>query len=161
MKISLTQLIARQNTELSSAYTAHLPAAQLNAMIARHSDERRACTTLIIPMKTTSKLIEISQRHGAYDLGCSAAIIDSRKHGRLLLHQGFGGMDSLAGGSYRWRHGIVARLQPADTLASLAEENWNDHMSRLDAILEACDPTRPVLNFRGAAIAALARQAGL
>lgn len=108
-------------------------------------------------METT--LIEQGTNNGAYDMLCTEIIIDHPKHGRLLLVEGFGGVDSLAGGAYRWQHGIVAQLQPGDTLASLHGDGWNDYCNLYQAVVQGYDDSRPILDWTGAMIKSCAEKA--
>ncbi len=96
-----------------------------------------------------------------YGMPGTAAIIDHPAHGRMMLCDGFGGLDTLQGGAVRWRHGVAIKLQPADTFASLATTPWNDWMPLLQAVKSGYDDTRPVLDWRGDAVAATAASAGL
>lgn len=111
--------------------------------------------------ETKTTLIETRDVRGAYDMICRQAIIEHPTHGRLLLTEGYGGEDSLEGGAYRWRHGVLAKLQPGDTLAALEAAEWNPVLSHLGAVLEDCDPDRPVLAWDGHSLEAVARAAGL
>lgn len=98
-------------------------------------------------MKTT--LVEKRTEIGAYDMDYNMIIIDTDKHGRILLTDGFGGMDSIDGGMYLWRHGLAIKLQPGDTLEKLENMDWNTETSYLDAVLHGIDNERPILNWPG------------
>lgn len=90
------------------------------------------------------------------------AIIDHPVHGRLLLCDGFGGVDSLDGGCVRWRHGSACRLLPDDTLASLDEERHNDEYSALHALVKGYGSRgRQMLEWSGDDVARLAESVGL
>ncbi len=89
------------------------------------------------------------------------AIIQHATHGRLLLCQGFGGVDTLKGGAYRWQHGLACKLQPSDTLASLRAGKWNESTSLLDAVIHGADKSRELLTWTGAQLTKLAQVAGL
>ena len=65
---------------------------------------------------TKSEVIESRLIEGAYGILCRQAIINQHKHGRLFISEGFGGMNSMEGGDYRWRHGMAVRARAADTL---------------------------------------------
>jgi hypothetical protein len=106
-------------------------------------------------MKTT--LLEKLEREGRYGMSTAALILDTDTHGRLLISDGFGGLDSLEGGAYRWKHGVVVRLKAADTFDILAEP-WNDYTDTLSAVLAGDDPERPVQPFYGPAIDKIARR---
>lgn len=95
-----------------------------------------------------------------FDMGANAAIIDHKKHGKLLIIQGYGGEDTLDGGAVRWRHGLCARLRLTDTSETL-QEAWNDTASVLDAVLAGADDSRPLLEWHGVMIESLAESAGL
>ena len=109
-------------------------------------------------MKT--KLIESTTLAGLYDMDATIAIVDHPTHGRLLLCDGFGGMDEPRGGMYRWEHGVVCQLHPDDTLADL-EADWNDFTTIREAVITGHDDSRPILEWTGSQVAALAKSAGL
>ena len=109
----------------------------------------------------TATIIERETDRAEYDLPRTMAIIDHAEHGRLLLAQGFGGMDDLRGGMYRWCHGSIQQLRPDDTFASLRAAEWTPGISLLSAVLDGRDRTRPGLNWTGAMIAACAEATGL
>lgn len=92
---------------------------------------------------------------------CASAIIDHPQHGRLYITERFGGVDSLSGGAYRWRHGIVCRVQLTDTLESLRNGEHNEWTSTLDAMIHGHDTDRPLLPWGGSAIENLAKSAGV
>jgi hypothetical protein len=74
--------------------------------------------------KSAYECVEIESRRGAYDMSQSYAIVQHRVTGdRYLVCQGFGGVDDLCGGRYRWRHGSAYKIGANDTLASLAEKS--------------------------------------
>lgn len=112
-------------------------------------------------MSTKITVIETERVAGEYDMPKTVAVIEHPKHGRLYMAQGFGGMDTLAGGAVRWRHGLVAKLQPADTLDSLRSEPWNEHNSAYQAMLAGYDDSRPILDWDGQVVASVAETAGL
>jgi hypothetical protein len=70
--------------------------------------------------KTT--MIERDSKRGAYDLICERMILDHASLGRILISEGFGGMDSLAGGAYRYRHGMALRVPSTASLEGLDRE---------------------------------------
>jgi len=96
-----------------------------------------------------------------YGFAGKIAIIDMPEKGRVLIADGFGGIDTVAGGAVRWRHGKAAQLKAGDTLAALASEVWNDSMTQLDAVQAGCDPARPLLSWDGQAVAMVAKSVGL
>lgn len=113
---------------------------------------------------TTAKptVVEQDTRSGQYDMPQTFALIDHPMRERLLLVQGFGGMDSPSGGAYRWRHGLVARVRPDDTLAGLRAEPWAEGVSTLDALLHGESGTgRELLDWPGYAVETFATACGL
>jgi hypothetical protein len=107
----------------------------------------------------TISVVESDTSTGLYDMLQGRMVVDHPTHGRLLLVEGFGGMDSLQGGQYRWMHGYAVRLQPGDTLASLDLKEWNEWTSLYTAVMAGYDKTRPVLEWSGHMIASVARAA--
>jgi len=101
-------------------------------------------------MKKT--LIEKRETEGAYGMISESMIVDTDKHGRLLVSDGFGGMDNQAGGMYRWKHGTVTQLQPDDSFETLSAD-WNDFVTIEQAARQGYDPNRPVLEWPGHMIA--------
>lgn len=107
-------------------------------------------------------VVEQYTRSGQYDMPRNLAIIDHPTHGRLLLVQGFGGMGSPSGGAYRWRHGLVARVCPGDTIDGLRSEPWAEGVSVMDALLHGESGTgRELLDWPGYAIETFAAACGL
>jgi len=111
--------------------------------------------------KMETKIVEKETLERAYGFQGVQAIIDHDKHGRLLVLDGFGGMDTLQGGAVRFRHGMVIRLKNTDTLSNLKNQNWNNHESLLSAVLQGCDDDRPVLDWSGSMVSKLAESIGL
>ena len=74
--------------------------------------------------RRTVKAVCIDREYCERDYGMTgeSMIIDHPTHGRLLISDGFGGMDSHYGGGVRWRHGMVVQLKPTDTFAGLRQE---------------------------------------
>ena len=105
-------------------------------------------------MKT--KLIEKRAAEGRYGMTTDSMILDTDTHGRLLITDGYGG-DDVNGFCCRWTHGIAVQLKPSDTFAVL-DEDWNDCTSTYDAVVNGYDNNRPVLNWTGHAIAAIAKK---
>lgn len=105
-----------------------------------------------------SKITVVESRSVERDYGFAGveAIIEHPSHGRLLIRDGFGGMGQPRGGAVRWVHGMVCKLQPGDTLDGLREDT-----RVLSAVLAGYDDTRPVLDWDGHVIAAVAKSAGL
>lgn len=106
-----------------------------------------------------AKILERKSGRGQYDMVCKAMIVEHPAHGRLLLVEGFGGMDKPQGGVYRWEHGLVFRLQPEDTLESLHTGAWNEGTTLYQAVVHGYDDSRPLLDWNGHAIRKLAEAA--
>lgn len=112
---------------------------------------------VLIPEETTqvtaqtatdrSMLVEADTVRGQYDLPCEIRIIDHARYGRLLLVEGFGGMDTVQGGTYRWEHGAAYRLLPTDTLAALRNGEWNESTTLYEAVIAGYEDSRPPLNL--------------
>lgn len=102
--------------------------------------------------KARATLVEHDAYEGQYGMTGERMIIDHPRHGRLLLLQGFGGMEEMLGGAYRWLYGIAIPLLPDDTLASLSadDEQWQ-------RMTHGYDDDRPVLTWEGIMIEQLAR----
>ena len=118
-------------------------------------------------MPTTSKssLIETQDVERDYGFSGTRAIVDTADHGRILIEDGFGGMDGIEGGCVRWKHGSAYQLQPGDTFDSL-EEEWGTQccgapISGLDAVIQQCDDTRLYLQWSGYIVASIAKSLGL
>lgn len=109
-----------------------------------------------------SKATVIEKRNIKRDYGFDGveAIVDHPKHGRLLVCDGFGGMDSLRGGAVRFEHGIVCKLHDDDTFAAL-DAAWNDVTTIMAAVTTGYDDSRPVLEWDGMMVAKLAEGCGL
>lgn len=75
------------------------------------------------------------------------------RYGRVLLIEGFGGLDSLHGGAWRFRHGRAFQVEPSDTLAYL----W-DTMPRPPFVRNF--ERRDLLNWSGSAIQRIAKTMG-
>lgn len=98
--------------------------------------------------KATVTLIERDDGPGLYGINCTAAIVEHSALGRLYISQMFGGIDTLAGGTYRW--GLGCQILPADTLASLQDTRWNGNgCNLLSAMTNGYDDSRPVLGMDG------------
>lgn len=93
-------------------------------------------------------LIETDKIKGAYDIDCTIAIVEHPDHGRLLVQEGFGG-DGVEGETYRWRHGIAAKIKNDDTIQSLRDGEWNNYTSTLEAVCAGQDASRPLLEWPG------------
>ena len=75
------------------------------------------------------------------------------RYGRVMLIEGFGGVESLHGGAWRCRHGRAYRVEAPDTLASLWEPIDRPPYCRS---FEQCDR----LNWNGSAIQRIAANMG-
>lgn len=116
-------------------------------------------------MKTETKeqkttVVDSGVDEGHYDLNYKWAIIDHPMHGRLYLTQGFGGLDTMYGGLYRWRHGIAVQLLPDDTIESLSAPH-NEIETIIGAACEGYRDDRPLLEWDGQCIANVAESCGL
>ena len=111
--------------------------------------------------QNTASLVEWENVAREYGFDGTQAIIDHPVHGRLFICDGYGGQDTPNGGTVRWRHGMAIKLQAGDTLDSLRSSPWNDFGDLFDAVLSGYDDTRPVMEWHGPVIEALANQVGL
>jgi len=115
-------------------------------------------------IKMTDLLVETQAVERDYGFDGTQAIIDTN-NGRLLIKDGYGGVDTLAGGCVRWRHGAAYALQPGDTFKSMSAKFgtcYGKDVSILSAVFEQADEARPYLPYwSGDAIAAVARQLGI
>lgn len=93
-----------------------------------------------------AKLIERESVDRQFGFSGTNAIVEIDDCHRLLVCDGFGGIDSLEGGTVRWRHGAVYGLQPSDTFESLRAGEWNEHETLWDAVIHGHDGLRPVLD---------------
>lgn len=113
---------------------------------------------------TKNRLIETKEIERDYGFSGTRAIVDTANHGRILIEDGFGGMDGIEGGCVRWKHGSAYQLQPADTFESL-EEEWGTQcgasISGLDAVIQQCDESRPYLNLSGIEVDGIAKSLNL
>lgn len=105
-------------------------------------------------------LIEKIVLEGPYEMAVTQAIVEHTAHGRILITQGFGGMDSLEGGCVRWKHGLTVRLLPHDTFDTL-DAPYNEWASVKEAALSGYDADRPVLPMEAGEIQRIAEAAGL
>ena len=83
---------------------------------------------------TMNALIETDSRRGAYDMTQTRAIIQHHSLGRILILQGFGGMDSLEGGSYRWKYGMCYKNSEIDTIESVFAESTESGFTEVDGL---------------------------
>ena len=71
-----------------------------------------------------SVLVEKRELDGKYGFKVTEAIIElPLPTGRMLICNGFGGMDELRGGAVRWEHGIAIKLRSSDTFAVLDKDD--------------------------------------
>ena len=110
---------------------------------------------MIKTAKAKNTLIESDSRSGAYGMRQSRAIIQHHTEGRLLLVEGFGGMDSVEGGMYRWKHGSAYKITEADTLESIFSKHTESEFSDYDCMRQNA------LEWSGNIIAKVAQSAGL
>lgn len=101
-------------------------------------------------------VVERNTQEGLYRFDTDSMIVDTEKHGRLLITDGWGG-DEVNGECYRWRHGLALQLKPDDTFESL-DEPWNDCTSTIQAVLAGHDTERPVLEWDGNLISRIAKK---
>lgn len=101
------------------------------------------------------KIIEKRHSRGQYDMPCTDALIE-RDGQRIYITEGFGGLDSIGGGAYRFAHGLAVAVHPTDTLDSL--DAVEDGMSIRHRMVNGYDDARPLLDANAAR---LAKQAGL
>jgi hypothetical protein len=108
-------------------------------------------------------VIELESVERDYGMAGTIAIVESPEHGRLLIEDGFGGIDSLQGGSVRWKHGMAVKLQPGDTLESLRQidPSFQYETSYYEAMKNCLDPSRPILPWEGYVIENVAKACGL
>lgn len=105
-----------------------------------------------------AKIIDQKSSEGAYGITYLTLIIDHPRHGLLLARQGYGG-DDVSGQTYRWRHGVVARLRTGDTIEQLETAEWNPCTSLISAVLHGEDTSRPVLDWSGCVIKSIVEAA--
>jgi hypothetical protein len=112
-------------------------------------------------LSTAIQVIEQRTRLGAYDKPATEAIIHHPKHGRLYVSEAFGGLDTLAGGNVRWRHGDVCRVLEGDTLESLHHADDSGAPPIHYDMIGGADKRRPVLCWSGRCVESIAKSAGL
>lgn len=99
-----------------------------------------------------SNIIEKRVINGEYGFLKQQIIVDTKKHGRLLISEGFGG-NSLEGQSISYRHGLVVSLKPADTFETLNELiSKDDWLTELDCAIQGFDSDRQIQEWNGHAI---------
>lgn len=108
----------------------------------------KTMSTATKPSKAKTTLIDADTKPGAYDMPIARLLVDHAELCRLLILQGFGGMDQLCGGAYRWRHGIALSVPADATLASLDEE---------EAEYGTLSDTHPIIDWDGVVIDKIAQ----
>lgn len=102
------------------------------------------------------RIIESEVVEREYGFRGTQAIVEHDILGKIVIEDGFGGMDSPAGGAVRWRHGVARKCAAEDTLASLREVHLDERAGpwrRLDEL--------SVLPWNGADIERIAANLGL
>ena len=102
-------------------------------------------------------LIQADTNDGIYDLPCTEMIVQLTDGRRIYLSEGFGGMSSLEGGQYRWRHGVAIAIQVTDTLESLHTDTKEYNCHSYERMMAGYDETRPILDWDGNVIDRVAR----
>lgn len=92
--------------------------------------------------------VEVERDYGFIGI---RAIVDTESNERLLIEDGFGGMDSLEGACVRWRHGSAFQLLPTDTF-----ETFN-----IADVIQQNDPARPYLLWDGFVVEKIAYSVSL
>jgi hypothetical protein len=105
------------------------------------------------------ELIECDVNPGLYNLPCQEMIVELSNGTHVYLSEGFGGMDELMGGQYRWQHGIAVKLLPTDTLASIRVDDGAVLLSNFDRMVHGYDTERPLLDWSGSKIGKIAEEA--
>ena len=110
--------------------------------------------------QSTPTLIDTIETLADYDMMAMRAIINHPTHGRILITQGFCGIDEPRGGAIRWSGGDCVSLKDDDTFSALYAA-WNDATTIMDAVLHGHDDARPHLDWDGRCIEAVAESVGL
>lgn len=105
---------------------------------------------------TKPRLVDYESVERDYGFDGVNAIVEHPEHGLLLVCDGYGEED-IAGGAVRWRHGLVAKLQPGDTLDGLHDETNDQGVEALELVVKGYDDKRPVLQWPAVAIVSLAK----
>lgn len=83
------------------------------------------------------RVIESEVVERDYGMRGIQAIVEDSRLGRILIEDGFGGLDTPTGGAVRWCHGSARKCGPNDTLASLRQWHLDEHTGpyrRLDQL---------------------------
>lgn len=100
------------------------------------------------------RLIEQDSFVGLYNFEIDEMIVELADGTRVYLVEGYGGEQSVIGGSYRWPQGAAYKIRPKDTLESL--HGGSEDYERM---INGYDAERPVLNWPGSMISVVARGA--
>ena len=104
------------------------------------------------------KIIEKETNKAEYDMDCVSMIVENENGERYLMQEGFGGMDTMAGGAIRWRHGLIIKIKAGETFSTF-EKEWNESATLRDAMLRGYDDERPILDWSGTIIEKIANLA--
>ncbi len=92
------------------------------------------------------EIIEKRTLVGKYEFNYDQVIITTDK-GKVLISEGWGGGD-IEGETYRWKHGVAAKLKVDDSFVVL-DKAWNDCTDTITAVLGGHDKERPLLPWDG------------
>ena len=76
-------------------------------------------------MSPVSRVIDEKTIQGAYGLNQKHVLIHHEMYGHIYIYQGFGGVGSLEGGAYRWRHGSAFVVEDGSSLDELIKRDWD------------------------------------
>lgn len=155
-------IIEIDNPEYANMSAADIKSAE-KAYDDKHNDGGEGynpCRDKLTVFHPANRIAEKRIVEGAYGFDHTQAIVDSVKHGRLLVVDGFGSTNDLEGGQYRWKHGVVAKLQYDDTFDTL-DKGINDFTTAIQSVVAGQDSARPVQNWDGKTIASFAKTVGL
>jgi len=114
-------------------------------------------------MSKYTVLSKLTSLDGEYSMRCNCAIIKQKQTGKkYYIADGFGGMDQLCGGMYRYRHGVMIGLLDSDEegvekfLEKMKNEMVNEYTTKLELMLEGYDDQRPIIDIEGVKIQAIA-----
>lgn len=110
----------------------------------------------------TNKLIEKRDVERCYGFRGTEAIIESEKYGKLLVMDGYGGENTMAGGAVRWRHGLAIKLKKEDTLDTLNDPFGDDGLSPIMRLIGGYGyEGRKILELEGKSLVLLASSVGI
>lgn len=72
------------------------------------------------------EVVETGTFVGRYGLPGHDAVVDDPRYGRLYITEEYGGVGTLGGGAYRWRHGLAIRVPVGTTLEEARKIDWHD-----------------------------------